>query len=185
MFNIIMISKKELDKKAQKALSDREVLRIAGDGTKLVTYSKFKKAKSIDDVFGNSNKLIILVELEDSSGHWICLLKYPKYYELYDSYSYKPDNQLKFVPINNRKSLGEECPYLSKLLYESGKPVVFIKTRLQRLNNKISTCGRFVGIRCRLMDSLNASKFVDFIKNNSKKMKITPDQFVTLLTYSI
>lgn len=138
-------------------LSSDDVQQIAGNNADVITYDAFKHAQNIDDVFGSHNALILLYRHDPNTGHWVALIRKPHLIEYFDSYAYPIDKPLTFVKksktLNNM--LGQEYPYLSKLLYEwlgedPRNKVIRNTYRYQGIKTKDSTtCGRWVGYRLR------------------------------------
>lgn len=137
-------------------LTDKQVKRIAGKGSKIITYPQLKKYKSIEQLFGKNNKIIILYVHDetptDLTGHWDALIKHPNSIEFFDSYSFQPDDILNLKSNEDRKDTKQEHNFLSKLLYESKKPVEYNEFQYQDTNDDINTCGAHTAIRCRFSD---------------------------------
>jgi len=148
-----------------KLLSDKEVLRLAGNGAKVVLYPDIAKYDDIDDLFGNYNKILLLyVNQTDSqsiTGHWVCLLRNRRngklIYEVSDSYGKEIDGHLDNFPKEYRDSLGQSKNFLTRLLYKKLKnsnnsEVHYNQIGLQNKKPNIATCGRFAGVRARFSD---------------------------------
>lgn len=141
-------------------LSDKQMLKLAGKGTKLMSYPDIGKYSSINELFGNDNKIIILylneVSGDSMSGHWTCLIRRREgknvVVEFDDSYSYAPDDELKWHSKSKQMEMGQDKNYLTHLLYQfSLQPnsiVEYNEDKLQSKGDSVATCGRFVALRC-------------------------------------
>lgn len=136
--------------------TDRQILKVAGPETKLITYPDLKRYQSIEEVFGNKNKVIILYVHDESnssiSGHWCCVIRHPNSYEFFDSYSMMPDDIIIMKSKKDRLNTHQEHNYLSKLLFDSDDPIEYNEYPYQEVSNDINTCGAHTGIRCRFSD---------------------------------
>jgi hypothetical protein len=136
--------------------SDKQILKVAGPDTKLITYPQLQRFSTIDQVFGNKNKVIILyihTETQNNiSGHWCAIIRHSKYIEFYDSYGMMPDDIIIMKSPKDRKDTRQDHNYLSILLYESKTPVQYNEYPYQEVNDNINTCGAHTGVRCRFSD---------------------------------
>ena len=125
--------------------SNHDINRLLGKGH-IMTYGELSKYDDIDDVFGNNDFVVLLIQVRKNYGHWVAILKYPenKTIELFDSYKGTIDNELSYVSATQKKLLGETRPYLSELIKESGWKQVVSPYRFQELKDGINTCGRHV-----------------------------------------
>lgn len=140
---------KNLKEIQRTALTDIDIRRILGQNTKILKYGELDDYSSIDHLLGASDFVVILVETEVNSGHWVCLLRYPdrKIIEWFDSYGLYPDDELKYVNLQARQELDELTPELTYLLDACPYQVVYNKTDLQEWKKGINTCGRHVCLR--------------------------------------
>ena len=143
-----------------KLLSDDEVQRLSGPGTKVIIYPELKKYSNIDDVFNNSNKVILLYVNEEDpdsiTGHWVSLLRTKRgdktHYEINDSYGKEIDEHLDDFPQKYRYKLGQGSNYLTRLLYDKSTNdpsaiVEFNEIPLQKTSDNVTTCGRWSALR--------------------------------------
>jgi hypothetical protein len=144
--------------------------------TNLIVYRELKKVNHIDKIFIN-NCCIILIELKSGSGHWVCVINHPSRgsIEAFNSYGRYPDDDLVYVPENMKKLLGEDIPLLTKLLYESKRPIEYNDHKLQSLNQEIATCGYYCILRI-LFKDMDVDTFAKKLMNK----KYTPDQMVIM-----
>lgn len=141
------------------ALSNEDVQKIAGDDTKVINYPDLYQYKSIEQLFNNTQKVIILyltdVDHQDQSyfGHWVALTIRENHIVFFDSYGYMPDSEIKFNKSQQkREELNQTSNYLTKLLYEyclKGKIVEYNQYKFQKKGGRIATCGRWASIQTR------------------------------------
>jgi len=156
----------KLKRLIKKPLTDGDIKQFLGNNTKIIEYGELNNYKSIDDLLGDKNFVVILVETEVNSGHWVTLLRYPnsKYIEWFDSYGLYPDDELKYVNLDERAELDESKPALSYLLDECPYTVVYNKTDLQQWKAGVNTCGRHVCLRL-LNDQKTLPQYVEYIES--------------------
>ena len=91
-----------------RALDGHEVLDIAGKKTKLIVYEDLKNYKTLSDLLKPYGSVVILYEWQrqgnNSIGHYISVNKVKDSIEHFDSLMFLPDQELKMVPKNIRKS---------------------------------------------------------------------------------
>lgn len=142
-----------------KLLSDKEVLKIVGGRSKLVTYPELSQYSNIDELFGDTDKIILLyinkVIGNSTEGHW-CLLTRCKrgkkiFYEFSDPYGYPPDDALRHYSKVWRIESGQDKNYLTKLLYDASLlphvEIHYNELASQKDNSSVNTCGRHIGFR--------------------------------------
>ena len=140
-------------------LSDKQVKKIIGGKSKLIAYPELAQYSSIDDLFGDCNKIILLYvnEMNDNSmvGHW-CLLTRVKrgnktIVEFQDPYGYVPDKEMDFYDEHWKSQSGQDHNYLTRLLYnfslDPNHEVHYNELPMQKDDPNINTCGRHIGLR--------------------------------------
>lgn len=181
------MSMRKLINEAKKiAFSGRDISRMLNDNCLIIKYSDLAKIKDIDEVL--DQPCIVLYETSQNFGHWTLLLKIHPLgskvptLELFDSYAYKPDEQIKFIPENFRNGKNA-YPHLSWLVANSGyKKIISNNVRLQKSAKDINTCGRWCALRAKLWTDYNLplNKFIKIFKQQYGS--IDPDDLVTLMT---
>jgi hypothetical protein len=183
-----MINEEILKSEIKRALSEDEIksaVNKLGAKVKIIAYPELEKYRDVNDLFGKYKYIVLLYTADEAKvGHWVLLIKHSKtQIELFDSYSYRPDNLLKFFKKNGK----EMYPYLSALLLRSGiKDLIFSNTRLQRLRNDVGVCGRWCIVR--IFYDLEGDSLADMIrdvKSNKHFPKGYWDGFVTYLTMDL
>lgn len=166
-----------IDELKSYAYSGQDILNMVDQKSKIIIYSDLKHYKNIDEVLEPYNNAVILYETRPNFGHWVCLTKRGNKIEYFDSYANPPDKPLDYVDEKMKKKLGVQYPYLSKLLSDSKYNIVYNTYQLQKLNKKISNCGRYVGLRV-AMQEYPLDQYIKMLKNG----KLSPDDAITYLT---
>jgi len=128
----------------------------------------------------------ILTESELNSGHWTLLIRDDIMFEYFDSYGTSPKNILDYIPTFMNKRLGnnynEDIGMMIKSIKKTDK-FIYNKTKFQKEQEGINTCGRWVIARLSLFlsDDLDLKDFTKLIKTKSKQLKMTNDEFITFL----
>jgi hypothetical protein len=99
--------------------------------------------------------------------------------EFFDPYGDAPEEQKDGLSRGRLESLDIDQPYLTKLLRASGKPVYYNTKAFQQDKASVATCGRHA--ICRL---LYADKSLDDYNKAVQTSKLSPDDFVSGLTYN-
>ena len=140
-------------------LNDKDIMKLCGRNTKIVTYPEISDYTSLSELFGKDDKVVILyvneMDANSVTGHW-CLLtrvvhKNKVIIEFLDPYGMMPDEQLSFYDENWKENSNQDENYLTRLLYEASiNPEVEIQyneTVLQGSGRNVNTCGRVIGLR--------------------------------------
>ena len=126
---------------------------------KILTYNQLAKVKDIEKLLPHHKSYFILLYpvKSDTDGHWVCMSRYDKTLEYFDSYGLKPDEPLSWGKFKNIPR------YLSLLL---GKTKLRIDYNTIDFQNKrdytISTCGAFCVFRILTLTEMN----LNLEKNN-------------------
>jgi len=168
------------------ALSNDDIQEILEPDTKIITYPKFGEMSSIDEAFDSLGRCIFLYLTENAStGHWVTMWKTsPESIYYFDSYGKKPDEPRNWLPEEKLEELGQDEPYLTQLLKESGYKVSYNTVPFQKTREGMNDCGRWcVGrLICKDMDD---KQFFNLIKQQMKEQDIkSPDDWICLFTYS-
>ena len=134
---------------------DDDDIRFYLKDARILKYTDLSKVKDIEKLLPRHKSHVILlypVESEES-GHWVCLTRYDKTIEYFDSYGNKPD-----VPLGWTPQFKNTPKYLTDLLN---------KTKLRKVHNSIdfqskrdlniSTCGAYVVFRILMLKEMNAN----------------------------
>lgn len=155
------------------SLSNAEIEKYLGDKCKIIVYEDLEKIKNIENYMSNILFLVILYQTEKDYGHWTVLIKNDliNAFSFFDSYGIKPDMQLLDMPMIIRNGLGQTFPHLSVLLFNSKRKIFYNHNKLQKLANNVSTCGKWVVLRC-LMPFLEDDLFADFVQSINPKQSL-------------
>lgn len=153
--------------------------------TNIITYPMLHDVDDIDEIFDDKGRCIMLYPLESKySGHWVAIMRHPNnIIEYFDSYSSKPDTEKNWISEKKQDALNIQADKLTELLkkeYRGGAKIIYNPYKLQRDKDNINTCGRHACSRLAFKD-LTLKQYRDMIKLTG----LTPDQFVTRLTYEI
>lgn len=167
---------KELKKEP---FSGKDIYDICENKTKVIIYSELYNYNNIDDILDPYDNVVILYEMKDGYGHWVCLIRHKKMnkIEFFDPYGLCIDDQLSYISKEYRKKSGQEFPILSLLLLNSPYKIVYNSKQLQKYSNDVSSCGRHVCIRIILKD-IPLNEYSKLLREN----KYDPDMTVTYLT---
>jgi hypothetical protein len=186
-----MLSKIELKKLMNIALSDKQILKAVDYKTNLILYPDICKIKKIDDMLGKFGSCIILYESKPNYGHWTCIFKVDsneiEFFNSYgDSSPYEgyPDGSLDFIPDDFRIVSNQNYSYLSKLLIDSPYNLSYNQYDFQSGGIGIKTCGRHVANRLNFRN-LSLDEYYKFIKYYCNELNLSPDEVVTTLTQNI
>jgi len=140
---------------------------------------KFQDIKNYNDIFQLLPKkkdycvIFFTDEIKNgvNIGHWTCLTRYKNYFEFFDSYGLKEEDELKFISEEKRQLYGEGRDYLQNLL----KNVKHSNNNYdyQKWDDHVSTCGRWVILKLFLFQNgVNTNKeFHNIIMRKYLKMK--------------
>ena len=151
---------------------------------RIVSYPELLKATSIDDVLDEKGRLMLLYLTENqSTGHWVCLLKRrgTDILEYFDPYGgYGPDGESKWLTPDQLEEFGQDTFHLSKLIRNSPYKLLINKTAFQKDKSDNNTCGRHC--LCRLyMKHLSLPQYTKLLKESG----VSPDDFVSGFTYNL
>ena len=110
-------------------------------------YSDFASFPDIDSALGSDGSCVFLYLTSRMYGHWVAVFRRGNTIEVFDSLGFVPDDELQFVPLRLRKRLGENQPYLSRLLDASPYTIHYNDWKLQKDSPAIATCGRHCIVR--------------------------------------
>jgi hypothetical protein len=169
-----------IQKVKQYALSDDDIRKLLGNNIKIMTYPQLGRLNSVDEMFDDMGRLILLFpNVSPTMGHWTCLINRPNKIEFFDPYGDAPDTDQKEGMTKSRlEMLDIDRPYLTKLLRASGKPVYYNTHAFQKESPSVATCGRHCAVRL-----LYAPFTLDKYKKTIDKSGLTPDNFVSGLTF--
>ena len=161
-------------------LSGVNITAITRGNCKIMLYEELLKYNDIIDAIGSTGNLVLLfptVKDVQNSGHWVSILykKELNLLEHFDSYAltWRQERGYSSNEYVKEHLLGN---LLNKAM-ASGVKVECNTVRLQKMANKINTCGRWCATRIRF-SYLSNTEFARLFVNQQQ----TPDQIITMLT---
>ena len=164
-------------------LSDADIREFLPNAL-ILRYSELSKYPTLHDLLPEvKSYAILLYEDSPSRGHWVCVSRPEEgVAEYFDSYGGYPDAPLTWTPLERRQQLGAGKPMLSMLFDNTPEEVIYNKVKYQKESNGVNNCGRWCVLRIlKMLKGMNLAQFHEFVKKQSKKMKLTPDLMVTVL----
>ena len=157
---------KDIERSEDIYLSDTDILRITDNKCKVLLYSDLEQYNDIDSVLRPHGAVVILYQLEQNVGHWVCIIKHDsKHIEVFDPYAIPIDEELQFSQYNLRRHNGKKVPHLSHLLDNSPYKISYNDVQLQQYKHHVNTCGAWVACRVRFRtDSID--RFVELFTDN-------------------
>jgi len=163
------------------SLTNRDIERFLGPNH-IIKYSDLSKYDDIDDVFGDNNFVVVLIESKPRTGHWTNLLRYDDgTIEQFDSYQGQIDGELKYVTNTMKHNLHEINYALTELLHK--RKTIWSKYRYQKLDDDVDTCGRHILLRILMFveGGMKLPEYEKWFKMMKKQMKMTNDELVCAL----
>ena len=178
----LKVDENKLDEIIEESLGDDDIRQYLPNAT-ILKYSDLCKYNDIDEIIPNEKDYaIILYEDSPNRGHWTCICKLNNNIEFFDSYGGKIDNPLNWTPIEQRKQLNEDVPYLSNLIDKSNYDAIYNDVKYQGMKGGINTCGRHVINRLLYMLklSLNSRDYYKLMEHIKKATGRDYDDIVSL-----
>jgi len=164
---------KNLEKSKKYPLSDLDISRYLCEPLHIASYKELASVSSIYELF-HQDYFVLLYQISDKMGHWVVCLNRPDHIEFFDSLGKCPDITPNYADQTVSKKNLQTSKLLTRLLYESGKPVIYNNIPLQSKGS--NTCGRWVLARINMRD-IPLEDFQLFFANPY----FTPDQMVTMM----
>jgi hypothetical protein len=176
------ILRQEIKSRIPKPLTDADIERHTGL-TKIVKYSELDNYKTIEELLpADKSAVIILIEDQFNSGHWVAVMRYGKTIEYFNSYGAKWDTDWRFINRMMRMILQQNTNEMTRLMdtaKKDGWTTIWNNHRFQKLGSKIQTCGRHVVLRIEMMKmGYTLPEYYDFIKKREKEMGENADFIV-------
>lgn len=132
---------------------------------RFVLYHELKGIRSIDEIL----PCILLYELHDQVGHWICLFRNQEGINYFDPTGRIPDTLLKthFENSKGRKKMNADFTYLNRLLFNSNEKITYNSDKLQPDGSM--TCGYWCSVRLIYSNIKNNEFNNEFMKLPTKK----------------
>lgn len=161
------------------SLNEDEIRQIL-PGIKIFPYPELYDYDTIDEVFDSKGRALMLYLTEnETTGHWVCMLKKGKEIEYFDPYGkFGPDGYAGWLSHHKLKELGQAQPRLSEMLKASPYTVTKNPYAFQKKEDDVNTCGRHCVTRLAL-SNLPLDKYKDLVTSTN----YTPDKFVSYYTW--
>jgi hypothetical protein len=131
-----------IEKIIEEPLGDDDIRQYLPD-SKIIKYSQLQDFKKIEDLLPEkTDAVFLLYEDSPNKGHWVCVCRYGKTLEFFDSYGGYPDSQLKWVPCPIRRGLEQDKTLLTNLFNKSQFSIIYNPIAYQDDHDDINTCGR-------------------------------------------
>ena len=181
--NIKKLIKNDLKKVKQEPMSNFTIEKYLKN-PEIIEYSELKNYKDIDELLPNNNDYVIILYRHDTGAHWVVALKQNNLIEHFCSYGSNPDQYYNewATQLTNMK-LGQDEPYLSKLLNNCNYEVIYNPIKYQTINNDIATCGRHCLNRVfhMLNHNTNLNDYFKYMKRKKKELNKPYDDLVSII----
>jgi hypothetical protein len=186
--NPTKINRNVLNGRMSEYMTDLDLIHYLGKNfnKNIIKYSDIENYDNIDQLLpGKKAFKIILIEDSFNSGHWLCILKYNNTIEYWNSYGLKPSIELDGISSVVNRQLDQDVKHLNILLNKAMNKyeILYNKTKFQKFNDNVATCGRHTILRCVMFKNMNLDiyQYGAFMDELRKQFKLTYDQLVTLL----
>jgi len=142
------------------------------------SYDTLNSDMDLNELFKGYDSLILLYNIQgQNAGHWCALLyKNKNIVEFFDPYASPLDYNLKYS--------SNKFPVITDILLKNGiKNVIFNNMQVQRMDNNVSTCGRWCALRV-FFKNLSLEQFQNALVKSGYPSKLY-DYYVYLLTADI
>jgi hypothetical protein len=165
-----------------KSLTAQEVYNYAGKTVPMYIFSDLQHYENIDELFGDSNSILILYLSKPLSGHYATLNRIFNYetneydYHFFDSYGIVIDNERFAIPEKFRKDTEQDVPYLLQMLADKKYAKIYYNEKKIQEDGS-AVCGRYAAMFIRY-NKIPIDRFVNIILSEAKKIKMTPDEYI-------
>ena len=131
----------------------------------IIKYSDLSDYQTLHYAFGSKKFIIILIESNLNSGHWVCMYRVSdNHFVYFNSYGKKYDSDLDFISKMANKILGNDVNTIRNLM-DSDDMIDFNKIKYQ--GNTSQVCGRYVINFVRKMrEGLSLKEYQSYLKKN-------------------
>jgi hypothetical protein len=148
-----------------KALSDKDLIKLVDGKAKVIIYDKLHKYQNLDQLLEPYGAVFLLYLFKPNYGHWTAVIKRtPHIVEYFDSFGKPPDEVLEHIPREFRLKTHQNHCFLSKLFWESPYSIEYNDYHFQKYDKNIKTCGRFAALRV-IFRHLTLNKFAKIFDN--------------------
>lgn len=148
----------------------------------IMKYSELSRYGSIEQLLPkNKSFVFLLYQHSYNNGHWVLISRYaPNVFEFFCSYGSSIDEPLKWTAPAERIKLGENVPYLSKMLANWKGKVAVNKIQFQQKGNSVATCGAYCVMRtaCLRNDNMDLKDFQTYLEDLKRETNVSYDEVV-------
>jgi hypothetical protein len=186
----------ELKKRLKTYISDVDLKGYFGPKFEIVKYQHLDNYQNIEQLLPkNKTFIIILIEWELNTGHWVLLSRYKDkgkdILEYFNSYSAFPSSELQLLDDKKRIELDECEKHLNILLNKALNKyqIIYNKYPLQSTKKirgvDIGTCGVHCIIRCVMMlhYNFNLQQYLNWLKEIKKDTGLSYDEIVVIIVF--
>lgn len=161
----------DLQQMIKTPLSDTDLQRFLGEEVEnnIIKYSDLADYNDLDELLSyDKSYKIILIEYEKNNGHWICMSRYDKIIEIFNSFGTKHDSDDLVHSNQMNMYLGQSKVFLNVLLenelQQDQHEIIYNKVKFQEKDDDVNTCGRHVVNRllCMLRYDMNLAQYKVF-----------------------
>ena len=167
------------------SLSDSDLKSVLGQDLRIIKYADLDNFKSLNELLPHNNSyLVILIESEHNSGHWVCTSRRDDTFVLFDSYGCDLREELDFISRAKNFILGNTKKELTDLIKNTSDccQILYNKERLQSKNSGIASCGRWVCAYLSMFKmGYDLREFLEFIYKKCEQSGLPPDIIVCQL----
>lgn len=163
------------------AMTEEDCLKII-PSLRILMYPELENYRTIDEALDEKGRLLILYLTEnETTGHWVCLLKKDNIIEYFDSYgNFKPDGEATWLTKEKLRRFKQDKGTLTKLLVESPYDIYYNKRHFQSKEDDVATCGKHCMTRLYLKH-LNLPEYYQLMDDQP----LSPDDFVCRFIYNL
>ena len=150
--------------------------------SKILKYSELADVSSIEELLPSPKSyFFLLYERSINNGHWVVVNRYIDNGRdticYFCSYGSKIDAPLRWNSPEQNRELGQDKPYLSILLRNSGKKLQYNNVQYQSKTSPVATCGAFatLWIKANLRDNMTLQDFHEWIAEIKKETGLSYD----------
>jgi hypothetical protein len=152
---------------------------LKGGTSKVVKYGELdEKYTTFEQMLPNTKDyVIILIESQVNTGHWVCIIRNDNVFEYFDPYGYTHKKTLSFISdYMNKHVLDNTLSDLNTLVknIKHGQKFITNKTKFQNDHyiNDVATCGRWCLARIQSFLMINSTNedFKKFIQSETKRL---------------
>lgn len=174
-----MLTEQQEEQVIEEPMGDDDIKKYF-PSAKILTYSQLNDYETLDDLLpGDKDFAFLLIEDSPNKGHWVCISKYGKIAEFFDSYGGKPDSQLSWNSAGKNRQLGQGKKKLTEMFNNFDGRVVYNPIEYQEDGGDVNTCGRHCTFRIlNMKQGKNLEDYYSHMKQLKSNMGKNYDEIV-------